>query len=63
MATFYAKGKVDLMILVDDFGNAKVTEKCLLPMFGFQCGSIYVSKNDVYHENNVVKKFNIPTIS
>jgi hypothetical protein len=55
MATFYAKGKVDFMILIDDFGNAKVIERCLLYMFGFQCGFIHVSRNDVYDHNSVVK--------
>jgi hypothetical protein len=35
MATFYDEGKVDLMILVDDFGNAIVTKKCLSYMFDF----------------------------
>jgi hypothetical protein len=29
MATFYVEGKVDLIILVDDFGNARVIEKYL----------------------------------
>jgi len=43
MATFYAKGKVDLTILVYDFGNIRVTKKRLLYMFGFQHGSIHVS--------------------
>jgi len=35
MTTFYVKGKVDLTILIDTYGNAKITEKCLLYMFGF----------------------------
>jgi hypothetical protein len=48
MATFYAKGKVDLTILVDDFRNAKVMEKCFSYMFGFQCGSIHVFRDDAY---------------
>jgi hypothetical protein len=43
------------MILVDDSGNTKVIEKCLLYMFGFLCGSIHVSRDDVYDHNNVVK--------
>jgi hypothetical protein len=55
MATFYIEGKVLLTILVDDFGNVRVTEKCLLYLFGFQCGSIHVSRDDVYNDNNVVK--------
>jgi hypothetical protein len=55
MATFYVEGKVDLTILVDDFGNARVTKKCLLYMFNFQHGSIHVSKHDAYDHNSVVK--------
>jgi hypothetical protein len=55
MATFYTKGKVDLTILVDDFGNARVTKKCLSYMFSFQRGSIHVSRYDAYDHNNVVK--------
>jgi hypothetical protein len=35
MATFYVEGKVDLTILVDDYGEAKITKNCLLYMFGF----------------------------
>jgi hypothetical protein len=54
MATFYVEGKVDLIILVDDFGNAKALEKYLSYMFGFQHGSIHVSKDDVY-DGSVVK--------
>ncbi len=56
MATFYVKVKVDLTILIDDSRNAKVINKCLSYMFGFQCGSIRVSKDDVYDHNSVVKK-------
>jgi hypothetical protein len=31
----YSEGKVDLKILVDDYRNAKVMEKCLLYMSSF----------------------------
>jgi hypothetical protein len=55
MATFYVKGKVDFTILVDNARNAKVIKKCLLYMFGFQCGSIHVSKDDACDDNNVVR--------
>jgi hypothetical protein len=55
MATYYVEGKVDLMILVDDYGNTKITEKCLSYMFGFLCGCIHVSRDDAYDDNNVVK--------
>jgi hypothetical protein len=55
MATFYVEIKVDHTILVDDSRNARVIEECLSYMFGFRCGCIYVSRNDVYDHNNVVK--------
>jgi hypothetical protein len=55
MATFYTESKVGLMILVDDFGNTRVTKKCLLYMFNFQHGFIHVSRHDAYDDNNVVK--------
>jgi hypothetical protein len=46
---------VYLTILVDDYGNARVIKKCLLYMFGFQRGSIHVSGDHAYYDNNVVK--------
>jgi hypothetical protein len=55
MATFYVEVKVDLTILVDDYRNEKVIDKCLSYMFGFQCGFIHVSKDDVYDHNSAVK--------
>jgi hypothetical protein len=55
MATFYVEGKVDLMILVDDYGNTRIIEKCLSYMLGFLRESIHVSKDDAYDDNNVVK--------
>jgi hypothetical protein len=30
MARFYVEGKVDLIILVDDFGNARIIEKYVI---------------------------------
>jgi hypothetical protein len=41
------------MILVDDYGNARITKKYLLYMLGFQHGSIYVSRDDAYNDNNI----------
>jgi hypothetical protein len=35
METFYVESKVDLTILVHDFGNASVIEIFLSCMFGF----------------------------
>jgi hypothetical protein len=33
----------------------QVTKKCLLYVFGFHLGSIYVFRGDVYDDNNGVK--------
>jgi hypothetical protein len=55
MTTFYAEGEVDLTILNNDSKNARVIEKCLSYMFGFQHGSINVSRDDVNNDINVVK--------
>jgi hypothetical protein len=55
METFNIESKVDLTILVNDFGNTRIMEKCLLYMFDFQCVSIHVSGNDAYDHNSVIK--------
>ncbi len=55
MEIFYTKCKLDLMTLVDNFGSTRVTKKCLLYIFGFQHGSIHVSKDDVYDGNRLPK--------
>jgi hypothetical protein len=55
LATFYVEGKVDLTILVDDYGNTRIIEKCLSYMFGFLRDSIHVSRDDVYDDNSVIK--------
>ncbi len=34
------EGKVELNVLVDDFGILHVTEKCLCVMFGFHLGTV-----------------------
>jgi hypothetical protein len=36
-------------------GTQESLEKYLSYMFGFQHGSIYVSKDDAYNDNSVVK--------
>jgi hypothetical protein len=54
MATFHAKGKVELIIPVDEFGILYVIEKCLCVMFDFHPGTIHVSKDDVCIANNNV---------
>jgi hypothetical protein len=54
MATFHAKGKHDLTMLVGDEEFVQVTKKCLCTLFGFMLGSIHVSKDVAYENNNVV---------
>jgi hypothetical protein len=57
MAIFHAIGKLDLIILVSDFGVVQVTKNVLCAMFVFWWGSLYVSKNVSYVENNIVLSF------
>jgi hypothetical protein len=52
MATFHADGKPNLTMLVGD--EEFVLEKCLCAMFSFLLGSVHVSKDVVYGNNNVV---------
>jgi hypothetical protein len=40
MATFHVEGKLELTILIDDFGIMHVIEKYLCAMFGFQLGTV-----------------------
>jgi hypothetical protein len=54
MATFHAKGKPNLTMLVGDEEFVEMMEKCLCTMFGFLLGSIHVSKDVAYGDNNVV---------
>lgn len=57
MATFYAKRKPNLTILGDDLGIFHVTEKCLCAMFGFQHGTMHISKDDAFDDNNNITRF------
>jgi Tat protein secretion system quality control protein TatD with DNase activity len=54
MATFHAKGKVELIIPFDYFGISHAIEKCMCAMFGFHPRTIHVSKDDEYDANNNV---------
>ncbi len=54
MATFHVEEHPKLTILADDFGIAHIIEKCLRVMFGFQLGTVYISKDDAYDDNNNV---------
>jgi putative sterol carrier protein len=54
MATFHAEGKPNLTMLLADEKFVQVTKKCLCAMFGFLLGSIHVSKDAMYKDNNVV---------
>jgi Tat protein secretion system quality control protein TatD with DNase activity len=56
MATFHAKGKVELIVSIDDFWVLHVIEKCLCAMFGFHPRIVHVSKDELYdHINNVIR--------
>jgi hypothetical protein len=44
MATFHVVGKLDLTILVADFGVAQVIENVFCAMFVFWRGSLHVFK-------------------
>jgi hypothetical protein len=54
MATFHAEGKPNLTKLVGDENFVKVMGKCFCTMFGFLLGSVHVSKDVAYIDNNVV---------
>jgi hypothetical protein len=43
-----------LTILVNDINTIVVFEKCLCAMFGFQLGSLHMSKDATYDVNNNV---------
>jgi hypothetical protein len=53
MAIFHVDGKLELTISIDEFKTTIVCEQCLCAMFGFQCGSLYISK-DVAYDSNIV---------
>jgi hypothetical protein len=44
MTTFHVEGKVELIVLVGDFGILHVINKCLGAMFGFHLGTFHVSQ-------------------
>jgi hypothetical protein len=54
MATFHAEGKPDFTMLVGDEKFVQAMEKCICTMFSFLLGSIHVSKDVAYGNNNVV---------
>jgi hypothetical protein len=54
MQTFHVEGKAKLIVLINDFGILHVVENCLCVMFGFHLGTIHVSKNETYDDNNNV---------
>lgn len=51
MATFHVDGQLELTISVDEFGTTIASEQCLCAMFGFQCGSLDISKDVAYDSN------------
>jgi hypothetical protein len=54
MATFYVQGKPNFTILDDDLGIFHVIEKFLCAMFGFQLGTLHISKDNAFDDNNNV---------
>jgi hypothetical protein len=54
MVIFHAKGKVELTVPIDNLGILHVTKKCLCVMFGFHMGTVHVSKDKMYDDNNNV---------
>jgi hypothetical protein len=54
MAIFCVEGWHELIILVDGIDTIVVYKKCLCVMFGFQLGSLHISKDATYNANNNV---------
>jgi hypothetical protein len=54
MATFCGKGKPKLIVFSDDYGIAHVIEKCLCAMFGFQPGTMHISKDNAYDDTTML---------
>jgi hypothetical protein len=54
MVTFHVIGKLDLTIMVGDFGVVEVIENVLCAMFTFRRGFVHVLMEVVYVEDNVV---------
>jgi len=57
MATFHVVGKLDLTILVFKSKIVQVIENVLFAMFVFRRGSLHISKDVSYVENNFVLSF------
>jgi hypothetical protein len=54
MATFNALGKLDLTILVSDFGVVQVIKNVLYAMLAFLRGFVHVSKDVSYRDDNII---------
>ncbi len=54
MATFRVEGLLELIILVDGIDTTTVFKKYLCAMFGFQLGSLHISKDATYDAHNNV---------
>jgi hypothetical protein len=54
MPTFHVEGWLELIILVDGIYTIVVSKKRLCAMFGFQLGSLQISKDVAYDANNNV---------
>jgi hypothetical protein len=51
---FHVEGWVELIIVVDGIDTIVVFKKCLCAMFGFQLGSLHISKDAAYDANKNV---------
>ncbi len=64
MATFCAKRQPKLTILIDEYDIITISKQCLCAKFGFQPGSLHISKDVAYDVNNKVSSlmYQMPTI-
>jgi hypothetical protein len=60
MATSHVEGKLELTIITDNFGIMHVIEKCLCAMFGFQLGTMHISKDNMCDDNVTKFVYHIP---
>jgi hypothetical protein len=65
MTTFHAASHLDLNIMGNNLGTTFASEQCLCIMFAFQLGFLHISKDVLYHSNNLVLSslYQIPTMS
>jgi len=57
MTTFQAMGKLNLTILVSNFGIIQVIKNILYSMFAFRQGSLHISKDVSYGDDIIILSF------